>query len=129
MNPIDYLRLGVEQYLRELPDDEFNELFSGCAHLTADVGTDASDAALREGCSGWRRLARKARGPDDHRGTGREKRRPRSRGTRASDRSCARKPLNASRNCATSSFETLRIAATCKPWRTNPKAAQLLISG
>lgn len=23
MNPIDYLRLGVEQYLRELPDDEF----------------------------------------------------------------------------------------------------------
>ncbi|MCK0175841.1 hypothetical protein [Mycolicibacterium sp. F2034L] len=26
MNPIDYLRLGVEQYLRELPDDEFNDL-------------------------------------------------------------------------------------------------------
>jgi hypothetical protein len=26
MNPIDYLRLGVEQYLRELPDDEFDEL-------------------------------------------------------------------------------------------------------
>jgi hypothetical protein len=26
MNPTDYLRLGVEQYLRELPDDEFNEL-------------------------------------------------------------------------------------------------------
>ncbi|BBZ62971.1 hypothetical protein MMON_42720 [Mycolicibacterium monacense] len=26
MNPTDYLRLGVEQYLRELPDDEFREL-------------------------------------------------------------------------------------------------------
>lgn len=26
MNPIDYLRLGVEQYLRELPDDEFSDL-------------------------------------------------------------------------------------------------------
>jgi hypothetical protein len=26
MNPIDYLRLGVEQYLRELPDDEFDGL-------------------------------------------------------------------------------------------------------
>lgn len=26
MNPTDYLRLGVEQYLRELPDDDFNEL-------------------------------------------------------------------------------------------------------
>lgn len=26
MNPIEYLRLGVEQYLRELPDDEFVEL-------------------------------------------------------------------------------------------------------
>lgn len=26
MNPTDYLRLGVEQYLRELPDDEFDDL-------------------------------------------------------------------------------------------------------
>ncbi len=26
MNPTDYLRLGTEQYLRELPDDEFDEL-------------------------------------------------------------------------------------------------------
>jgi hypothetical protein len=26
VNPTDYLRLGVEQYLRELPDDEYNEL-------------------------------------------------------------------------------------------------------
>lgn len=26
MNPIDYVRLGIEQYLRELPDDEFNDL-------------------------------------------------------------------------------------------------------
>ncbi|WP_170981011.1 hypothetical protein [Mycolicibacterium sp. CR10] len=26
MNPIDYLRLGVEQYLRELPDDEYSDL-------------------------------------------------------------------------------------------------------
>jgi hypothetical protein len=26
VNPIDYLRLGVEQYLRELPDDEFSDL-------------------------------------------------------------------------------------------------------
>lgn len=26
MNPTDYLRLGVEQYLRELPDDEFSDL-------------------------------------------------------------------------------------------------------
>ncbi|WP_304113654.1 hypothetical protein [Mycolicibacterium bacteremicum] len=26
MNPIDYVRLGIEQYLRELPDDEFDEL-------------------------------------------------------------------------------------------------------
>ncbi|UXA14081.1 hypothetical protein KXD97_10035 [Mycobacterium sp. SMC-8] len=26
MNPIDWLRLGVEQYLRELTDDEFTEL-------------------------------------------------------------------------------------------------------
>ncbi|WP_157894433.1 hypothetical protein [Mycolicibacterium wolinskyi] len=26
MKPVDYLRLGVEQYLRELPDDEFDEL-------------------------------------------------------------------------------------------------------
>ena len=26
MNPSDYLRLGVEQYLRELPDDEFSDL-------------------------------------------------------------------------------------------------------
>lgn len=26
MNPTDWLRLGVEQYLRELPDDEFDEL-------------------------------------------------------------------------------------------------------
>ena len=26
MTAIDYLRLGVEQYLRELPDDEFAQL-------------------------------------------------------------------------------------------------------
>lgn len=26
MNPTAYLLLGVEQYLRELPDDEFDEL-------------------------------------------------------------------------------------------------------
>lgn len=26
MNPIDYLRLGVEHYLRELPDDELSDL-------------------------------------------------------------------------------------------------------
>lgn len=26
MNPIDFLRLGVEQYFRELPDEEFNDL-------------------------------------------------------------------------------------------------------
>jgi hypothetical protein len=26
VNPTDYLRLGVEQYLRELPDDEFSDL-------------------------------------------------------------------------------------------------------
>lgn len=26
MNPINYLLLGVEQYLRELPDDEFSDL-------------------------------------------------------------------------------------------------------
>ncbi|GFG98134.1 hypothetical protein MTIM_40130 [Mycobacterium timonense] len=26
MNPTDWLRLGVEQYLRELSDDEFGEL-------------------------------------------------------------------------------------------------------
>jgi hypothetical protein len=26
VNPTDYLRLGVEQYLRELPDDEFADL-------------------------------------------------------------------------------------------------------
>ncbi|CAA0136109.1 Uncharacterised protein [Mycolicibacterium vanbaalenii] len=26
MNPTEYLLLGVEQYLRELPDDEFNDL-------------------------------------------------------------------------------------------------------
>jgi hypothetical protein len=26
VNPTDFLKLGVEQYLRELPDDEFNEL-------------------------------------------------------------------------------------------------------
>ncbi|MDF3342099.1 hypothetical protein P3H80_32080 [Mycolicibacterium septicum] len=26
MNPIEYLRLGVEQYLRELPDNEFSDL-------------------------------------------------------------------------------------------------------
>lgn len=26
MNPIDFLRLGVEQYLRELSDDEFSDL-------------------------------------------------------------------------------------------------------
>lgn len=26
MSAMDYLRLGVEQYLRELPDDEFDDL-------------------------------------------------------------------------------------------------------
>lgn len=26
MNPMDYLQLGMEQCLRELPDDEFNDL-------------------------------------------------------------------------------------------------------
>ena len=26
MNPTDYLRLGVEQYLRELSDEEFSDL-------------------------------------------------------------------------------------------------------
>lgn len=26
MNPTDWLRLGAEQYLRELPDDELDEL-------------------------------------------------------------------------------------------------------
>lgn len=26
MNPTDWLRLGVEQYLRDLPDDEFGDL-------------------------------------------------------------------------------------------------------
>jgi hypothetical protein len=26
VNPTDYLRLGVEQYLRELSDDEFSDL-------------------------------------------------------------------------------------------------------
>lgn len=26
MDPIDYVRLGIEQYLRELPDAEFDDL-------------------------------------------------------------------------------------------------------
>jgi hypothetical protein len=26
VNPIDWLRLGVEQYLRDLPDDELDDL-------------------------------------------------------------------------------------------------------
>lgn len=26
MNPTDWLRLGVEQYLRDLPDDELDDL-------------------------------------------------------------------------------------------------------
>jgi hypothetical protein len=44
VNPVDYLRLGVEQYLRELPDDEFSDLLQR-VRPPDDKPTSHGDAA------------------------------------------------------------------------------------
>lgn len=43
VSAIEYLQLGVEQYLRELPDDEFEEL----ARRVRPTLTEAIDAESR----------------------------------------------------------------------------------
>jgi hypothetical protein len=43
VNPIDYLKLGVEQYLRELPDDELNDLIQLVCPPDAQPESQESD--------------------------------------------------------------------------------------
>lgn len=45
MNPTDWLRLGVEQYLRELPDDELDDLLQLVRPAGGKPATDGDSRA------------------------------------------------------------------------------------
>lgn len=47
MNPFDYLLLGVEQYLRELSDDDFAELVERTRPPAGDSPTNATASFVR----------------------------------------------------------------------------------
>ena len=44
MSAIEYLVLGTEQFLRELPDDEFDALVARCRPLVSRPGPTISSA-------------------------------------------------------------------------------------
>ena len=54
MNPTDWLRLGVEQYLRELPDDDLGELMHKVRPPDTQNVPKTGDAAFIEQLLGGR---------------------------------------------------------------------------